>query len=289
MHHNLGSGAEDIGLVYMAARWYAPTLGRFISADTLIPDPANPQSYNRYSYVENRPSYYTDPSGHCPWCLGAIAGAIGGAVTSYVGQVVSNYQSGGMTLTEALTTDIDPGKIVAGAVGGAIIGGTFGGAAVAAGGGTLAGVGLGQLTMYGAVSGLAAGQASALIEASIHHYDGWDTDINSLIQDAHSLGFFDMETVMIDTVSGAVAGFVAGTSSKLFHSLAKNFGIEPIIRDIDANGNVIQEMYLSKPLERNVFVRFLEILNTLGIERAARYLASQTSALTEEELEQIIP
>ena len=42
MHNNLGSGAEDIGLVYMAARWYASALGRFISADTLIPDPANP-------------------------------------------------------------------------------------------------------------------------------------------------------------------------------------------------------------------------------------------------------
>ena len=64
MHHNLGSGAEDIGLVYMAARWYAPTLGRFLSADTLIPDPANPQSYNRYSYVGNRPLNFSDPTGH---------------------------------------------------------------------------------------------------------------------------------------------------------------------------------------------------------------------------------
>ena len=64
MHNNLGSGAEDIGLVYMAARWYAPTLGRFISADTLIPNPANPQSYNRYSYVGNRVLNATDPTGH---------------------------------------------------------------------------------------------------------------------------------------------------------------------------------------------------------------------------------
>ena len=143
--------------------------------------------------------------------------------------------------------------------------------------------------MYGAASGLAAGQASAFVEASVHHYDGWDTDVNSLVHDAQSLGFLDIETMMIDTASGAVTGFVAGASSRLFHALAKNFGIEPIIRDIDANGNIIQEMFLSKPLERNVFVEFLEILNTLGIDRAARFLASQTGALTEEELEQITP
>lgn len=48
----------------MQARWYLPALGRFISADTLVPDPANPQGYNRYSYVENRPLNLFDPSGH---------------------------------------------------------------------------------------------------------------------------------------------------------------------------------------------------------------------------------
>ena len=43
--------------------------GRFISPDTIVPDPANPQSLNRYSYVFNRPLVLTDPSGHDPvWC-----------------------------------------------------------------------------------------------------------------------------------------------------------------------------------------------------------------------------
>jgi len=55
----------DIGLYDYNARYYAPTLARFISADTLIPDPANPQAFNRYSYVENRALNYIDPSGHC--------------------------------------------------------------------------------------------------------------------------------------------------------------------------------------------------------------------------------
>jgi hypothetical protein len=43
---------------------YHPTLHRFISADTIIPDPANPQAHNRYTYVANNPTTFTDPSGH---------------------------------------------------------------------------------------------------------------------------------------------------------------------------------------------------------------------------------
>lgn len=34
--------------------------GRFASADTIIPNPVNPQSFNRFSYVYNNPIVYTD-------------------------------------------------------------------------------------------------------------------------------------------------------------------------------------------------------------------------------------
>jgi RHS repeat-associated protein len=54
-----------IKLVQMGARWYSPELGRWLSPDTIVPDPTNPQSLNRYSYVNNRPLNFTDPSGHC--------------------------------------------------------------------------------------------------------------------------------------------------------------------------------------------------------------------------------
>ena len=53
-----------IGLYFYNARYYDPTLGRFIQADTIIPDPANPQSLNRYAYTLNNPLRYTDPTGH---------------------------------------------------------------------------------------------------------------------------------------------------------------------------------------------------------------------------------
>ena len=43
---------------------FRSTLNRFASADTIVPDPANPQSFNRYSYGYNNPLKYIDPSGH---------------------------------------------------------------------------------------------------------------------------------------------------------------------------------------------------------------------------------
>ena len=42
-----------------------PTLARFISADTIVANAGDPQSWNRYAYVLGNPLRYTDPSGHC--------------------------------------------------------------------------------------------------------------------------------------------------------------------------------------------------------------------------------
>jgi hypothetical protein len=39
-------------------------LGRFISPDSILPDPGNPVAWDRYAYALNSPSRYTDPSGH---------------------------------------------------------------------------------------------------------------------------------------------------------------------------------------------------------------------------------
>ena len=59
----------ELGLLYYNARFYAPGLGRFLSADTIVPNPANPQQYNRYTYSLNSPINYADPDGHNPvWC-----------------------------------------------------------------------------------------------------------------------------------------------------------------------------------------------------------------------------
>jgi hypothetical protein len=42
----------------------SPYINRFLQPDSIIPDPYNPQSWNRYSYVTNRPVNFNDPTGH---------------------------------------------------------------------------------------------------------------------------------------------------------------------------------------------------------------------------------
>jgi RHS repeat-associated protein len=56
--------SDGVGLIFMQARYYLPGLGRFASADTIVPDGSHPQDFNRYSYVRNRPLHLVDPTGH---------------------------------------------------------------------------------------------------------------------------------------------------------------------------------------------------------------------------------
>jgi RHS repeat-associated protein len=58
--------AGYIKLYAMGARWYDYYLNRFVQPDTIIPQPENPQSLNRYSYVYNNPLVYRDKDGHFP-------------------------------------------------------------------------------------------------------------------------------------------------------------------------------------------------------------------------------
>jgi RHS repeat-associated protein len=66
---------DESGLVYHGARFYNPSIGRFLSVDPLYGDPgameaekleaflSNPQKLGLYSYVLNNPLRFTDPTG----------------------------------------------------------------------------------------------------------------------------------------------------------------------------------------------------------------------------------
>ena len=66
---------DNLSLIHMNGRMYDPVIGRFLSADpyplvgrVALADPAGvttdvTQAFNRYSYVDNNPLSYTDPSG----------------------------------------------------------------------------------------------------------------------------------------------------------------------------------------------------------------------------------
>jgi RHS repeat-associated protein len=69
------TGHEQIDaacLINANARIYDPAIGRFMTADSIVPDAFDAQSYNRYAYVGNRPLSATDPTGHCAGILGCL-------------------------------------------------------------------------------------------------------------------------------------------------------------------------------------------------------------------------
>ncbi|HFU76061.1 MAG TPA: RHS repeat-associated core domain-containing protein [Arcobacter sp.] len=99
---------EGSEFIHMNARLYDSTIGRFLSADTIVQAPFKSQSFNRYSYVFNNPLYYTDPTGHYGVALtyryssvgvvynGGFSGNYGGGFSGgYVGITTPNVMLGG--------------------------------------------------------------------------------------------------------------------------------------------------------------------------------------------------
>jgi RHS repeat-associated protein len=63
---------RDAGNIdYMHARYYSPMVGRFLSVDPVLGEVGSSQGWNRYSYVQNRPTVANDPTGKddnlCIW------------------------------------------------------------------------------------------------------------------------------------------------------------------------------------------------------------------------------
>jgi RHS repeat-associated protein len=56
----------ETGLNFAQARYNSSAQGRFTSADSIAGSMGNPQSLNRYAYVNNNPANLSDPSGHMP-------------------------------------------------------------------------------------------------------------------------------------------------------------------------------------------------------------------------------
>ena len=58
----VGGTVDNTGLTHLGAREYDSKIGRFISVDPII-SPGEPQQINGYSYANNNPTTYADPSG----------------------------------------------------------------------------------------------------------------------------------------------------------------------------------------------------------------------------------
>ncbi|HEX3745808.1 MAG TPA: RHS repeat-associated core domain-containing protein [Bryobacteraceae bacterium] len=78
------------GLYYLRARFYDPTVGRFISRDRLSGVARIPATANRYSYALNNPLALTDRSGRSAELVGT------GDVSIHSGAILSNLGLGGL-------------------------------------------------------------------------------------------------------------------------------------------------------------------------------------------------
>ena len=163
------------GLINMNARLYDPILGRFISADAVVPGAGNMQAFNRYSYVVNNPLMYTDPTGHFfgidDLLFIAIVGAIAGGANAAMNgggfmDIVLGAAIGGIAAYAGGSAGLWAGELAGGGLGGFIAGSIAGGIA-----GGVVGAAMGT-AFYGGdmianvrnafVSGAATGFASAM-------------------------------------------------------------------------------------------------------------------------------
>jgi RHS repeat-associated protein len=93
--------------VNLNARVYDPTIGRFLSPDSVTETAYDLQVLNRYSYVGNNPLSYTDPSGHC--FLGCFwSSGIFRAVVAIVAAATLQAELADVELAASTTAELSP-------------------------------------------------------------------------------------------------------------------------------------------------------------------------------------
>jgi RHS repeat-associated protein len=101
----------ETGLYNYDARLYDPVLGRFIGADSVVPDWYDPQALDRFAYARNNPLKYIDPDGHffTPETIWDAANIGIGIASLY-----SNIKSGswGSAVVDAVGVALDTGAAV---------------------------------------------------------------------------------------------------------------------------------------------------------------------------------
>jgi RHS repeat-associated protein len=138
-----GKELDSTGLYFYSARYYDPEIGRFVTPDTIVQAPYDPQSLNRYAYCRNNPVKYVDPSGHWFWAFLGLIGIVAGigAVASTIVAGVTGQITSWSTFWAAFASGATAGAVatvgsfVPGA--GTILGGLLIGAAAGGAGGAV--------------------------------------------------------------------------------------------------------------------------------------------------------
>ena len=165
----------DSGLVYMHARYYDASLGRFISPDSLIPDPRNPQAFNRYAFVYNNPISNADPTGHVPVVAAVLTCASVGATVGVTSTAFAISVVGAATMTVGYIAK-DPTLM---SIGGVLLGA---GSGLAFGAGFLGQAGTVQAAVVNGGVSLMTSPISPL-DPKLKQAIGWAYTAQSLVYD----------------------------------------------------------------------------------------------------------
>ena len=74
-----GELTDPTRLIYLRARYYEPSLGRFLSVDPVQPNAPGTQGWNRYIYALDNPTTLVDPRGLSPFAEFSVRSALIGA------------------------------------------------------------------------------------------------------------------------------------------------------------------------------------------------------------------
>lgn len=125
----------DTGFVYMQARYYDPSVGRFLAVDPVAPYNKPMEIFNRYRYAANNPYKFIDPDGRqdCMSCERSYGAAVGymlrdnpNALSTWqTGEQAATTTSGaaldGAELGQTVGEFVDRGDFSSAAVAGAVV------------------------------------------------------------------------------------------------------------------------------------------------------------------------
>ncbi|PEZ06747.1 hypothetical protein CN326_09725 [Bacillus sp. AFS018417] len=215
-------------LFYMGARFYNPKLGRFLTPDTIIPELYQPQAWNRYSYVQNNPLRFIDPTGHFWEEIGNffegnwkyIVAAV--AVVAVVALSIVTFGAAGVIAVGiGMAIGGLVGGISASAAGGDILLGVLVGMAV---GGAAALGGLGIGAGMSAVLGAKAFSATVLTGALSGAVNGAAMGFAAGFAGGQGTAGQIWEKMLQGALVGAISGSVSGFNSYLFNQGAHGTG-----------------------------------------------------------------
>ena len=196
---------EETGLYYLQTRYYDPTIGRFISPDSVdYLDPESINGLNLYIYCLNNPVMYSDPDGNLA------------LLTVFITLIIGAITGGTLSAITASNAGLDTLGIILSAIGGAIMGAAVAGS-FALGGAAVTGLTIGIKTLN--VSGV-----------SLFAISAFGTAVASTANYFLQSKAYDNPTSLEGYFISAFSGFIEGTLSFGLGAIA---GVKGFFRNAD--------------------------------------------------------